>query len=92
MASDLPAPESRAPRPGAVTGGHGSNPEPTAHTCTTSERSAVAESGQKEKKRKREISPKKKKKKSLCFNISSRLFGIGLIYFMQSRHSAVIGR
>lgn len=59
MASDLPAPESKAPRPGAVTGGHGSNPEPTAHTCTTSERSAVAESGQKEKKRKREISPPK---------------------------------
>lgn len=58
LASDLPAPESGAPRPGAVTGGHGSNPERTAHTCTTSERSAAAESGQTEKKRKRGISPK----------------------------------
>lgn len=49
-APELSAPELGAPCPcrGAVTGGHGSNPEPTAHTCTTPEHSAAAESRHKQ--------------------------------------------
>lgn len=53
LASDLRAPESGAPLPGAVTGVRGSNPEPTAHTYTTLEHSAAAESVKKRKKSKK---------------------------------------
>ena len=50
LAPDLQAPELGAPCPrwAAATGGHGSNPEATAHTCTTSEHSAAVVSRQRQ--------------------------------------------
>lgn len=98
-ASDLPAPELGAPCPrwGAATGGHGSNPEPTAHTCTTSEHSAAAVSereqkGEREERKRERVSLLNQPKKPPFQHFLSalRIFGIGLIYFMQSWQSAVI--
>lgn len=61
LASDLRAPESGAPLPGAVTGVRGSDPEPTAHTCTASERSAAAESAQRKRRKSKKLTNQPKR-------------------------------
>lgn len=79
-----------------MTGGRGSNPEPTAHTGTTSEHSAAVVSGQ-EAGKKGETTSKsfksathKKKPPFATFHPLSEYLGIGFIYFMQSWQRAVI--
>lgn len=56
------------------------------------DRNRKAEKGRREKKRTTHKPSESAKRKNLCFNILSalRIFEIGLIYFMQSWHGAVI--